>query len=141
MSLRSLARTGRGLLAATVLVAALAACTTPAPVATPTATPDPTATSAQTDELVGTTWAGVDSDGDRWSIEFQADGTIGLGYAGSTFDDDTDVWSHDDDTVMMRIAFADGDLVMLGQYEGLGEPMRATGTFADGDFTVDLELQ
>lgn len=89
-------------------------------------------------ELAGTTWSGTDSDGDEWGLEFQPDGTVGLDYNGDTFDDATDVWAQAGDTVTIHIGFDDGDIDMIGQYEGLDAPMETTGTYDGGTFTVTL---
>lgn len=93
---------------------------------------------ASSSELAGTTWSGVDSDGDSWGLELQSDGTVGLNYNGDSFDDSTDVWAQAGDTVTLHIGFDDGDIEMIGQYDGLEAPMEATGTYDGGTFTVTL---
>jgi len=89
-------------------------------------------------ELAGTTWTGTDSDGDMWGLEFQSDGTVGLTYNGDGFDDAGDVWAQAGDTVTIHIGFDDGDIEMIGQYEGLDAPMETAGTYDGGTFTVTL---
>lgn len=96
---------------------------------------------ASSSELAGTTWSGVDSDGDAWGLEFQPDGTVGLEYNGDAFDDAGDVWAQSGDTVTMHIGFDDGDVELIGQYEGLDETMETTGTHSAGTFTISLERE
>lgn len=99
---------------------------------------DPGSGDAPSSELSGTTWSGVDSDGDAWGLEFQPDGTVGLEYNGDSFDDSTDVWAQAGDTVTIHIGFDDGDIDMIGQYAGLDAPMETAGTYDGGEFTVTL---
>lgn len=89
-------------------------------------------------ELVGTTWSGTDSDGDSWGLELQGDGTIGLTYNGSSYDDAGDTWTQSGNTVAMHIAFDDGAVDLVGDYQGLDAPMEADGSYAGGSFTVTL---
>jgi len=89
-------------------------------------------------ELAGTTWTGVDSDGDSWGLELESDGTVGLTYNGEQYDDSGDVWAQAGDTVTFHLGFDDGDIDMIGQYEGLDAPMEATGTYDGGTFTITL---
>jgi hypothetical protein len=93
---------------------------------------------ATTSELAGTTWRGIDSDGDSWGLDLQDDGTVGLTYGGESYDDATDVWAQAGDTVTFHIGFDDGDIDMIGQYAGLDAPMETTGTYDGGTFTVTL---
>ena len=94
--------------------------------------------SADESELVGTTWAGIDSDGDSWELEFQRDGTLGLTYEGGSYDDPSDVWSHTGSTVTMHVAFDDGAVDMVGTYAGLRADMETQGTYPGGEFTLTL---
>lgn len=89
-------------------------------------------------ELVGTTWSGIDSDGDSWGLELQGDGTVGLNYNDSSYDDAGDTWSHSGDTITMHIGFDDGDVVLVGDYAGLDAPMETNGSYDGGTFTVTL---
>ncbi|MCS0499321.1 hypothetical protein [Protaetiibacter mangrovi] len=89
-------------------------------------------------ELVGTTWSGTDSDGDSWVLELQEDGTVGLTYDGSSYDDSTDTWAQVGSTVTFHIGFDDGDIDMIGEYAGVDSPMEASGTYPGGSFTVTL---
>jgi len=97
-----------------------------------------TSDSASTSELAGTTWTGTDSDGDSWGLELQPDGTVGLTYGGSTFDDATDIWAQAGDTVTIHVEFDDGPIDIVGQYEGLDAPLETVGTWSDGTFTLTL---
>lgn len=93
---------------------------------------------ASSSELAGTTWSGVDSDGDAWGLELQEDGTVGLTYGGNSFDDTTDIWAQAGDTVTIHVEFDDGPIDIVGQYEGLDAPLETTGTWSDGTFTLTL---
>jgi hypothetical protein len=94
--------------------------------------------SASSSELAGTTWSGVDSDGDSWGLELQEDGTVGLTYGGNSFDDTTDIWAQAGDTVTIHVEFDDGPIDIVGQYAGLDAPLETTGTWSDGTFTLTL---
>jgi hypothetical protein len=90
----------------------------------------------ETTELSGTSWSGVDSDGDAWGIEFQEDGTIGLDYNGNPFDDASDTWTVSGDTVTIHVAFTDGAVDMAGP---IGEDsIDLDGTYTGGTFTLTL---
>jgi hypothetical protein len=88
-------------------------------------------------DLVGTTWSGVDSDGDSWGIEFQSDETIGLTYNDSAYDDASDTWSLDGSTLSIHVAFSDGDVDLVGDYDG-GDVVDFDGSYAGGGFTLTL---
>lgn len=88
-------------------------------------------------DLVGTTWSGVDSDGDSWGVEFQSDQTIGLDYNGSSYDDASDTWALDGSTVSIHVAFSDGDVDLVGAYDG-GDAIDLDGSYAGGSFTLTL---
>ncbi len=122
-----------GLAAALFAAAALAGCAF-----IPSIPDASTGGGSDTPELAGTTWSGVDSDGDEWGLELQSDGTVGLNYNGEAFDDAGDVWAQAGDTVTFHIGFDDGDIDMIGQYEGLDAPMETTGTYEGGTFTITL---
>lgn len=94
-------------------------------------------TSTQAD-LAGTAWGGTDSDGDVWGIVFQSDGTIGLNYNGNEYDDESDTWQLDGSDLTIQVAFNDGDVTMVGQYDG-GDSIDLDASFAGGDFTLTLE--
>jgi len=132
-------RLASGFAAVAILAAALTGCafipTIPSGSGSDSGTGSDGATSS---ELAGTTWTGVDSDGDEWGLELQSDGTVGLEYNGDAFDDATDVWAQAGDTVTIHVGFDDGDIDMIGQYAGLDAPMEATGTYDGGTFTVTL---
>lgn len=89
-------------------------------------------------ELVGTTWSGQDSDGDEWDLELQADGTVGLTYNGSSYDDATDTWTHSGDVLAVLIGFDDGPVNLVGQYGGLNAPIEMDGSYSGGSFTLTL---
>ncbi len=89
-------------------------------------------------ELIGTTWSGIDSDTDEWSLELQQDGTVGLVYNGNSFDDAGDTWSQSGDSVSMHIQFDDGPIDMVGQFAGLNAPMEMNGSYDGGTFTLTL---
>jgi hypothetical protein len=89
------------------------------------------------DELVGTTWSGTDSDGDDWGFEFQADGTVGLTFNGSSYDDDTDTWSVSGQTLAIHTVFVDGDYDFTGAYDG-GSSVDLDGSWPGGSFTLTI---
>ncbi len=82
--------------------------------------------STAVDSLAGTTWSGVDSDGDSWSLDFQEDGTVGLTFNGESYDDATDTWGVSGSTLTITVVFTDGTAIMTGQY-------------APGATSIDLE--
>jgi hypothetical protein len=87
-------------------------------------------------DLTGTTWSGVDSDGDSWGIEFQGDGTIGLDYNDEAYDDASDTWTMNGDTVAIHVAFTDGDVDMSGAVAE--DSIDLDGTYTGGTFTLTL---
>lgn len=78
------------------------------------------------DALAGTTWDGVDSDGDSWVLEFQEDRTLGFTFNGDSYDDASDTWGVAGSTLTVSIVFNDGIATMSGPYEA-------------GDSTIDLD--
>ncbi len=90
-------------------------------------------------DISGTTWTGTDSDGDTWSLEFQADHTIGLIYdSGDPFDDATDTWAQSGTGVTVHVEFTDGNIDMTGVYDG-SSSMTMNGTYTGGTFTLPLD--
>lgn len=88
--------------------------------------------------LSGTTWSGVDSDGDAWGLEFQSDGTVGLNYNGSSYDDVSDTWVLSGSDLTIHTAFDDGDIDMRGTFDGLGSPIDLDGSYVGGTFTLTI---
>lgn len=88
-------------------------------------------------DLTGTTWGGTDSDGDTWTFEFQADGTVGLTYNGDGFDDATDTWTLAGSTLTIRVVGSDSQYDFTGTYDG-GTSIPMNGTYSGGTFTVTL---
>lgn len=89
-----------------------------------------------TSSLAGTSWSGTDSDGDTWGIDFQSDGTIGLDYNGSEYDDASDTWKVSGSTLAINVAFDDGAVGLTGP---VGESsMDLDGTYTGGTFTLTL---
>lgn len=87
-------------------------------------------------DLTGTSWSGVDSDGDAWGIEFQSDGTIGLNYNGDAYDDATDTWAVSGGTLDIHVAFSDGDVDLTGPVaEG---SIDLDGSYTGGTFTLTI---
>ena len=87
-------------------------------------------------ELAGTSWSGVDSDGDSWAFEFQADGTVGLTYNGSSYDDPADTWAVSGSTLTIHTAFDDGDVDMSGPVAE--DSIDLDGTYPGGTFTLTI---
>lgn len=83
-------------------------------------------------DLTGTTWSGVDSDGDATSFEFQSDGTVGVTFEGEAFDDDSDTWSQSGNAVTVSVYFNDtiGTAVYTGNISG--ESLNLTAKGEDG---------
>lgn len=93
-------------------------------------------TGTETDILTGTSWSGVDSDGDAWGFDFQSDGTVGLTYNGDSYDDASDTWSLNGDTLSIHVAFTDGDVDLTGPVaEG---SIDLDGTYTGGTFTLTI---
>lgn len=92
-------------------------------------------------DLVGTTWNGVDSDGDSWGMTFQEDGTIGLEISSGSYDDDTDVWVVDGGQISIDIALSDGVCAFVGDYDGADSPIELDGTYNGQAFTLTLERE
>lgn len=80
------------------------------------------------ESLAGSTWEGVDSDGDSWVLEFQEDRTLGFSFNGDSYDDASDTWGVAGSTLTVSIVFNDGIATMSGPY-------------AAGDPTIDLDGQ
>ena len=109
---------------------------------TPTTT-DPgtgsgTGTEQTTDSLAGTSWSGTDSDGDEWAFDFQDDGTVGLTYNGSSYDDPSDTWKLSGGSLSIHTAFDDGDVDMTGPYADGASSIDLNGTYAGGTFTLTI---
>lgn len=80
-------------------------------------------------DLTGTTWSGVDSDGDATSFEFQSDGTVAVTFEGEAFDDDSDTWSQSGNAVTVNVYFNDtiGTAVYTGNISGDSLNLTAKG--------------
>ena len=83
-------------------------------------------------DLTGTTWSGVDSDGDATAFEFEADGTVGVTFEGETFDDPSDTWSQSGNAVTVSVFFNEtiGTAVYTGDIAG--ESINLTAVGEDG---------
>lgn len=90
----------------------------------------------QTSDLAGTSWSGVDSDGDAWGIEFQDDGTIGLDYNGNPYDDASDTWTVEGETLDIHVAFTDGEVDLTGQVAE--DSIDLDGSHPGGTFTLTI---
>ncbi|QNO36600.1 hypothetical protein H4J02_08780 [Protaetiibacter sp. SSC-01] len=104
----------------------------------PAPSPTPTASSSPASELVGTTWTGIDTDGDPWTFEFQDDGTVAFTFLESSYDDAGDTWAHEGDEVVIHIEFVDGPVDISAVYAGLDAPMEATAAYEGGGFAMTL---
>lgn len=91
------------------------------------------------EQLVDTTWSGVDSDGDEWGLLFQPDGTVGLTYNGNEFDDATDTWKVADGTLTITIAFSEGVATMAGSYTDGATSVDLDGEQGDATWTLTIE--
>jgi len=112
------------------LIIAVSGCSTITQVLSGPATGEP---------LIGTSWSGTDSDGDDWGILFQEDGTVGLTFGGSEYDDATDTWAVADDTLTISIAFTSGVATMVGPYTDGATSIDLVGEQGDLSWTVTLE--
>jgi hypothetical protein len=83
-------------------------------------------------DLTGTSWSGVDSDGDATAFEFEADGTVLLTFKGESFDDASDTWSQSGNAVTVNVYFNDtiGTAVYTGDIAG--ESINLTAVGEDG---------
>jgi hypothetical protein len=90
-------------------------------------------------DLVGTSWSGVDSDGDGWGMTFQEDGTVGVELNGNSFDDDTDTWRVDDGVISIDIALTNGPASFVGDFDGVDSPIELDGEVEGHEFTLTLE--
>lgn len=89
-------------------------------------------------DLVGTSWSGTDSDGDSWAFDFQEDGTVGLTFAGNSFDDPSDVWKVDGGTLTISVQFDEGEAVLAGGYDEGATSIDLDGTQGDLTWTVTI---
>lgn len=110
---RTLATASASLLLLASLTACFALPSLPGGGGNPGGEPEPGG-GTETSELTGTSWSGVDSDGDSWGLDFQDDGTVGLTYNGNPYDDESDTWTVSGDTLAIHVAFSDGDIDMSG---------------------------
>ncbi|MEN9620430.1 MAG: hypothetical protein RL499_623 [Actinomycetota bacterium] len=91
------------------------------------------------EELVGTTWTGTDSDGDRWGFEFQQGGGVGLTFNDGVYDDDSDVWKVENGTIVIGIAFDSGVATLTGPYTRDATSIDLDGE--QGEFTWTLTIE
>jgi hypothetical protein len=89
-------------------------------------------------ELIGTTWVGTDSDGDSWEFELQSDGTVGLTYNDSDYDDPADVWFQSGSQLRINVAFDDGDVDLNGVYTDLDSAIDLAGSYDGGSFSLTV---
>ncbi len=122
----------------------LLGCVPGASAPTPSSAPSESATPAS--ELAGTTWSGVDSDGDGWVLELEDDGTVSWTFSfdphgvaeETTGAAASDTWTQTGDTVAIHIEFDDGPVEISGAYAGPDAPIDATGSYDGGTFTLSL---
>lgn len=117
-----------------VLLASLTACFAPPPL--PGGNPGGGTDTDTGTDLTGTSWSGTDSDGDTWGFEFQGDGTVGLTYNGSSYDDPADTWAVSGSTLTIHTAFDDGDVDMSGPVAA--DSIDLNGTYPGGTFTLTI---
>lgn len=91
------------------------------------------------EELVGTTWSGTDSDDDEWGIAFQEGGGVGLTFNGAEYDDDSDVWTVENGTIVIGIAFETGIATMTGAYTRDATSIDLEGSQGDLSWTLTIE--
>jgi hypothetical protein len=91
---------------------------------------------AQTSALSGTSWSGIDSDGDSWDFDFQSDGTVGFTYNGKSYDDATDTWAVSGETLSIHVAFSNTDVDLTGQVAE--ETIDLDGTYSGETFTLTI---
>jgi hypothetical protein len=91
------------------------------------------------DELVGTTWSGRDSDGDRWRFTFQEGGGVALTFNGDEFDDDSDVWKVEEGVIVIGIAFDTGVATLTGPYTRDTTVIDLEGEQGDATWTLTIE--
>jgi hypothetical protein len=140
-------RTAAALPLAAASLFALSSCfLTPTP--TPTRTPDATASPTSTGEgreLIDTTWAGTDSEGDDWSYTFQQDGTVAVVLNDELYDDESDVWTVSETEIVISVNGGDqfGDIIHTGQYAGPDQPMEleVRTTVGERSWTITVERE
>lgn len=91
------------------------------------------------EELVGTTWSGIDSDGDEWGFGFQQGGGVALTFNGDQFDDDSDVWKVQDGVIVIGIAFETGVATLSGPYTRDTMVIDLEGEQGDATWTLTIE--
>jgi hypothetical protein len=113
---------------------------TPAPNATPTPT-----VSGSGQELIDTTWAGTDSEGDEWSYTFQEDGTVAVVLNGESYDDAGDVWTVSGTEIVISVNGGDqfGEIIHTGVYAGLDAPieLNVRTTVGERTWTISIERE
>lgn len=114
----------------------------------PTPVPSPTPTggaSGDGQELIDTTWTGIDSEGDDWSFTFQDDGTVAVSLNGSANDDDRDVWTVSDTEILISVNGGDefGEIIHTGEYTGPDQPIEldVRTTVGDRTWLITIERQ
>jgi hypothetical protein len=114
------------------------------PTPAPSPTPTPTA-SGDGQELIDTTWVGTDSDADDWAFTFQEDGTVAVALNGNANDDPRDLWSVSETEIVISVNGGDrfGEILHIGEYLGLDQPMELSARTSVGEqtWTVTLERQ
>ena len=91
------------------------------------------------EELVGPTWSGTDSDGDKWGIEFQANGGLAFSYNEGSYDDDTDRWTVENGQIAIAIAFETGAASLTGPYTRDATSIDLDGEQGDVTWTLTIE--
>lgn len=91
--------------------------------------------------LAGTSWAGTDSDGDTWELEFQADNSLAFTYNGESYDDASDTWALAGGTLTTTIVFSDGTATMTGPYAAGATSIDLNGSQGDATWTLPITKQ
>ena len=120
---------------------ALTGCTaaTPSPSTAPTAAPTaeqsevPTLASAA--ELADTRWLVDDSQGDRTTVKFNADGSVSYTSEGQQFAYEADTWSVDGDTVTWQVTYGArfGVWSCVGTFDPATQQITGTWTSTVGE--------
>lgn len=100
--------------------------------------PEPGDDSSAEQTVAGTSWSGVDSDGDSWSFDFHEDGTIGLAFNDDSYDDVSDTWGVAGSTLTISILFNNGTATMTGPYALGASSIDLDGTQDDISWTLSI---
>ncbi|WP_403020019.1 hypothetical protein [Salinibacterium sp. GXW1014] len=129
-------------------VAALAGCSTMPP-AVESASPQPPSPSVVSEEtlqeqsLVGTSWRGMDSAGDRTSFTLEPDHTVVVAFNDGEWHDPRDTWQLDAGvlTITVHVDAVHGDLVYRADYAASADTLEATATSTLSERTLTVTLE